>query len=65
MPSTCERFWTIGRVFMIHWTDGSFAYPGGFSNRCQVSRPWQEENACHEIRRFLVVEDGNDIAVCS
>jgi hypothetical protein len=64
-----RRFWIVGRVFMMLWTEPArtpiVPRGGGTRNGSHFSTTYLGETAYSEIRRFVVVKEGHGNNICS
>jgi hypothetical protein len=61
-----NKFWKVGRVFMMLWTEPARTGPlGGTRNGSHYSTIWLNEHVYSEIRRFVVISLNHGSTVCS
>jgi hypothetical protein len=62
-----RKFWKVGRVFMMLWTEpaAKVPYGGGTRDGSHFSTVWLSEQAYSEIRRFVVIREGHGNSICS
>jgi hypothetical protein len=61
-----RKFWKVGRVFMMLWTEpAKVPQGGGTRDGSHFSTVWLSQTAYSEIRRFVVIREGHGNSICS
>jgi len=59
------KFWKVGRVFMMLWTEPARAAGGQSRDGTHFSSTYLNGTAFSEIRRFVVIKVGYGSNICS
>jgi hypothetical protein len=60
-----RKFWKVGRVFMMLWTEPAVKVSENLRFGSHFSTVWLGEKAYSEIRRFVVIREGYGNCICS
>jgi hypothetical protein len=62
-----RKFWKVGRVFMMLWTEPAMKVSpgGGARDGTHSSIVWLNQTAYNEIRKFVVIRESHGSSLCS